>query len=579
MIHLDHIKGALVNHHLMDEASFNKYLEDAKQKEISFEEYLVQLKLISEEELYENLSAEYQIPFVNLVGKKIHPETLELIPESIAQAHQIIAFDQKDQDLCVATLDPDDLQTFDFIAKTTKLHPKPFLTSHHSLREALRLYHKDIEEELEMTRIEEEIPSAQGGMAELDSAEKLAKNLPIIRIVDSILKSAVYEDASDIHIEPSEENVVVRFRVDGLLRQKMTLPLNVQPGIAARIKVLANLKLDEHRLPQDGRFKISTEEFHLTARVSVIPVYGGEKIVLRLLDDSPQLLSFEELGLGERGQTIVRQSIHRPHGIILATGPTGSGKTTTLYTILNELNKPEVNISTIEDPIEYRMRGINQSQVNPKIGYTFASGLRSFLRQDPNIIMVGEIRDSETAKIAAQAAMTGHLVLSTLHTNDAITALPRLSEMGVELFLIASTINLVIAQRLVRKICEKCLESYVLSEHELKEVEQTLGISSLTQHLAKLQIRETDVQREELRFYRGKGCEECGDDGYKGRIGLFEILEVSKPISEAITKRASTEELKTLALQEGMLSLEDDGLLKALNGQTTLEELLRVTQD
>lgn len=577
MIHLNRIKNVLIGHDLMKEAAFEKYAADARQKEISFEEYLVQLKAINEETLFEYLAKDFNIPFVNLSGKKIKDGVLLRVPEAIAQAHQIIAFDQSDSELHVAMLDPDDLQTLDFISKKTHLKLKVFLTSHKSLRDGLKLYQKNLNEEL---NFESEPTVINPDHQNERDPEKLASDLPVIRIAESILKSAVYESASDIHIEPTEDDVIVRYRVDGLLRKVMTLPKQIQAGIVARIKVLANLKLDEHRLPQDGRFKMKTDQFDLTTRVSIIPVIEGEKIVIRLLDESPKLLTFEQLGLSVHALNIVKRNIKKPHGIILATGPTGSGKTTTLYTILNQLNTPEVNISTIEDPIEYRLKGINQSQINPKMGFSFANGLRSLLRQDPNIIMVGEIRDTETGMICAQAAMTGHLVLSTLHTNDAVTALPRLKDMGVELFMIASTINMIIAQRLVRKICDHCIESVTLAKKQIETIEETLHIPSLKNRLKEIgAFEDDDGDLTELSFFRGKGCEECGGDGSKGRIGIFEVLEVTKEIAFAITNRQSVEELLTLAKKQGMFTMVDDGLLKARQGLTTIEEILRVTKD
>jgi len=360
----------------------------------------------------------------------------------------------------------------------------------------------------------------------------------------------------------------------------MRLPKKVASGIIARIKILSSLKIDEHRLPQDGRFKISTKDYKVAFRVSILPVFDGEKAVLRLLDEGAQVLTLEQLGLQEKPLEILKRNFTKPHGMILVTGPTGSGKTTTLYTVLNILNKPEVNISTVEDPVEYRMPRINQSQVNPKIGFTFASGLRSLLRQDPNIIMVGEIRDNETAEIAANAAMTGHLVLSTLHTNDAVTALPRLAEMDVPSFLIASTTNIIMAQRLVRKICLHCIQSYTLNKSAVQELEKHFDLHSILETLVKAKIiMDSKTPVDSLLFYRGKGCKQCGNSGYKGRIGIYEILEITHDVAQAIMSNENAEDLRKRAKDQGMMTMVQDGFIKAKNGVTTLEEILRVTQE
>ena len=418
------------------------------------------------------------------------------------------------------------------------------------------------------------------GINATNDLKKLAEDLPVVRIVDTLLEYSVIEGASDIHIEPEEKNITVRYRIDGILRNVMVLPKNVHSGIAARIKILANLKVDEHRLPQDGRFKISTDEYNVAFRVSIIPTFDGEKIVMRLLNEKAQVLSLEQLGLQPRPFEILKRNIAKPNGIILVTGPTGSGKTTTLYTILNILNTPQVNISTIEDPIEYRMPHVNQSQVNAKIGYTFAAGLRAFLRQDPNIIMVGEIRDQETAEIAVQAAMTGHLVLSTIHTNDAATTMPRLSEMGVPSFLIASTVNIIIAQRLVRKICPYCIQSYNLDKEAIEQLEKQVNIKDILRTLEdEKAILNANKGISSLLFYRGKGCKKCNNTGYKGRIGIYEVMENSKDLSALILRNASAKEINAQARLEGILTIVEDGFVKAKNGITTIEEVLRVTKE
>jgi len=358
----------------------------------------------------------------------------------------------------------------------------------------------------------------------------------------------------------------------------MTLPKKVHPGLIARIKILSNLKLDEHRLPQDGRFKMETDDYKISFRVSVIPVFDGEKIVVRLLNESSKILTLEQLGFQDVALSAIKRNIEKPNGMLLVTGPTGSGKTTTLYTVLNLLNKPGVNITTIEDPIEYRLPGVNQSQVNPKIGYTFAAGLRAFLRQDPNIIMVGEIRDTETADIAVNAAMTGHLVLATLHTNDAATALPRLRDMKVASFLIASTVNIIIAQRLVRRICPNCIQKYKLGKDLVKELESYFNLANIMAVYKKNKLVKGNKTWAELEFYKGKGCNQC-KDGYKGRMGIYETLEVTAEMSDLVLKDSSSELIMKKAREQGMITMLEDGFIKAKNGITTIEEIIRVTKE
>ncbi|MFH1171568.1 MAG: ATPase, T2SS/T4P/T4SS family [bacterium] len=553
--------------------------EQAKERHEPLDRYLEQKKLVTENLLYEAVASHYHLPFVDLKNQNIRRDVLRLIPEAVAQSHVLVPFDQTADEIKIAGTNPDDLLATEFLRR--KLGPKAkfYLTSPSSAKEALQQFHKGLKAEFkEITKIQE----GQVG-AEAESGEKLkelAHDLPVVRIVDTLLEYAIYEGASDVHIEPTEKESVVRYRVDGILRDVMTLPRTIQPGVVARIKILANLKLDEHRLPQDGRMKIATEEYKVSIRVSIIPVYDGEKIVLRVLNESAQVLSLEQLGLLPAPLDILKRNIQKPHGMILVTGPTGSGKTTTLYTVMNILNTADVNISTIEDPIEYRMPRINQSQVAPKIGFTFANGLRSLLRQDPDIIMVGEIRDNETAEIAVHSAMTGHLVLSTLHTNDAVTTLPRLTEMNVPSFLVATTTNLVIGQRLVRKICTHCVMSYTLTKKNIEELEKQVNFDFILDALEKHGAIASKKQSfTTLLFFRGHGCKQCSNTGYKGRIGIYELLEVTPKIREAITNNVSSAQLFQLALEQGMITMLQDGFLKAKNGITTIEEVLRVTKE
>lgn len=561
----------------MPDAEFDKFSKEAENDNKKVENYLIEKKIITLSSLYENAATYFNVPFVSLKDQIIRKDILLNIPEPIASTHRLIAFSSDEKEIKIATLDPENLEIFEFIRKKTGLEPKIYMTTPDSIEEGLKQYHKSLKAEFKDLTGEK---AASGDGDGFNNLKKLAENLPIVRIVDTLLEYAIFEGASDIHIEPEEKDVIVRYRVDGVLRNVMTLPKNVQPGIIARIKILSNLKVDEHRLPQDGRFKITTKEYNVSFRVSIIPTFDGEKIVMRLLSEKAQVLTLEQLGFQNSSLEIIKRNIKKPHGMILVTGPTGSGKTTTLYTVLNILNTPDVNILTIEDPIEYRMPHVNQSQVNPKIGYTFASGLRAFLRQDPNIIMVGEIRDQETAEIAIHAAMTGHLVLSTLHTNDAVTTLPRLSDMGIPSFLVATTTNLIIAQRLVRKICPNCIQSYKLDKQTINDIKEQMNIDSIMDTLQKEKaIVDAKKGLESLLFYRGKGCKQCGGTGYKGRMGIYETLEVTETMSELIIKKVPQSELKAQAIKQGMLTIVEDGFLKAKNGITTIEEIMRVTKE
>lgn len=573
MLSNQQLKKILEKSDIIPVKEFDKFLKEAEKSGEPLENYLIEKKITTANSLYEAAAGYFKTPFINLKDQSARKDILLSIPEPIASTHKVIAFDADDKEIKIAALNPEDIEIFEFINKKTGLKPVIYLTTPENFNEAIKQYHKSLKAEFKDFADE----NADSGDENL---KKLAENLPIVRIVDTLLEYAIFEGASDIHIEPEEKDVIARYRIDGILRTVMTLPKNVQAGIIARIKILSNLKIDEHRLPQDGRFKISAKEHKVSFRVSIIPTFDGEKVVMRLLPEKAQVLTLEQLGLQQSAFESIKKNISKPHGMILVTGPTGSGKTTTLYTIMNILNTPEVNIVTIEDPIEYRMPRINQSQVNPKIGYTFANGLRAFLRQDPNIIMVGEIRDQETAEIAIHAAMTGHLVLSTLHTNDAITALPRLADMGVPSFLVASTTNIIIAQRLVRKICPNCIQSYKLDKRTLDELKQQIDIEKIMRMLETKKIISSAKQGiESLLFYRGKGCKQCSSMGYKGRIGIYEVLEITKEMAELILKKATQAELQKQADKQNMLSIIEDGFIKAKNGITTIEEIMRVTKE
>ncbi len=572
------LKKILIGNKIVDEKKFAEFKEEAKKNSLDIIKYLQDNKIITDESLYQGVANYYKLPFVDLKNQVIRKDILNLIPETVSQVHRIVAFDKAANDYKIATTKPQNLQIIEFIKKKIGGNVKIYITTPESIKEALKQYHKGLKTEFkDITQIS--VESEGGGKSgKKENLKELAEDLPIVRIVDTLLEYAIFEKASDIHIEPEEKELIVRYRIDGVMRKVMTLPKNSQLGIVARIKVLANLKLDEHRLPQDGRFKIQTPEYQVSFRVSIIPVFDGEKIVMRLLDEKSQILTIEKLGFHKRAVDILKRNFTKPHGMILVTGPTGSGKTTTLYSILNILNKPSVNISTIEDPIEYRMPGINQSQVNSKIGFNFAAGLRAFLRQDPDIIMVGEIRDNETAEIAVHAAMTGHLMLSTLHTNDTVTTIPRLSDMNIPSFLIATTTNCIVAQRLVRKICQECVTSYKLSPETIDDLSKKLDIDSILEVLKREKVI-TEKNLKNLLFYKGKGCKKCNNEGYAGRLGVYEVLEITPEITDVITRNATAEEIYKIAKSQGILSIIEDGFIKAKNGVTTIEEVLRVTRE
>lgn len=572
------LKSFLIDAGLITEEQFEKALKKAEKTNQKVSDVLISEKLISQEQLIKTEAYILGIPFVNLEKEIIPSEVLKIIPEPIARSHNIVAFRKKGDSLEVAMLDPEDLRTIEFIKKTSNLKILPRLTTPESIKKVLQQYQKTLEAEFgDIIKKEAGIIQPIQEEVEIEEKEELlkaAEDLPIIRIVDTLLKHAILQRASDIHIEPLEKEVIVRYRIDGILRDAMVLPKTVDPGIVARIKVLANLKLDEHRLPQDGRFKIETETYRYSIRVSILPTFDGEKIVMRLLPESTKSLTLESLGITEEMLEKVQHYLRRPVGMILVTGPTGSGKTTTLYSMMEILNSPAVNISTIEDPIEYRMPRINQTQVNPKIGLTFANGLRALVRQDPDIIMVGEIRDNETAGLAINAALTGHLVLSTLHTNTAAGAIPRMIDMKVEPFLISSTVTLILAQRLVRRLCEE-KEKYTLKPSELKNIAKYCDLDHILEILKNKKIVKDKASWSEIPFYRAKPTKEC-PDGYSGRIGIFEVLPVTETIKEMIIKEATSDQIQKQAQKEGMRTMVEDGFIKAAQGITSIEEVLRV---
>jgi len=529
-----------------------------KVSDTPLDSFLVEEGFISDENLGQVIADQFNVPYINLKKKKIKDDILRIVPEVVARKQQIVVFDRSKEGLKIAMADPENEEIIRFISKKTGDKIISYFATEKDINETMKYYRKDIKEEFE--------DIIKSSVKETQEKSQQAKELPVTRIVDTILEYAYYNKASDIHIEPHEKKIAVRYRIDGVLHDLLFLPKDINSYIGTRIKIMSKLKTDEHRSAQDGKLQKVFEGKKVDVRVSIVPVSDGEKIVMRLLSEKSRRYGLPELGLAERDQEIITRNYKKPHGMILATGPTGSGKTTTLYAILKMLNTREVNISTIEDPIEYDVEGVNQVQANPKTNLTFASGLRSLLRQDPDIIMVGEIRDEETAGIAINAAMTGHLVLSTLHTNDAPTTLPRLIDMGIEPFLVASTVNIAIGQRLVRQIHQGCMESYLPTKDEIESLLEVVG---------KEKAEAMGLLKSGVRLYRGKGCELCHGTGYEGRLGIFEILEMDESVRKLIMGRADSDAIRRQALKNGMTTMFFDGVEKVLKGVTTIEEVLR----
>jgi type IV pilus assembly protein PilB len=572
------LKEFIVDSGLVSREDLEQATEDAKKTKMNLGDYLVSEGKINEDDLKRVQAYILGIPFIDAGSDKIPYEVLSIIPEPIARKHNIIAYEKDGQNLEVAMLDTDDLSAVDFIHKKTGLKILPRLTSTDSLKKALVQYQKSLKDDFgdliktqsdEIKNISEKIDGKETDLA------KIATDLPVVRIVDTLLKHAILQGASDIHIEPADRELIIRYRVDGILYDAMKLPKQAAAAIVARIKVLANLKLDEKRLPQDGRFKIELEGEKVSFRVSVLPVYYGEKVVMRILREGGGGYTLETLGFHGEGLEKIHDALKQKTGMILTTGPTGSGKTTTLYTLLDLLNQPDVNISTIEDPIEYQMKRINQTQVKPDIGFTFSDGLRSLVRQDPDIIMVGEIRDGETASLAVNAALTGHLVLSTLHTNSSAGTIPRMVDMGVEPFLLTSTAKVIIAQRLVRKLKHK--KKYFLKKAAIDNLRKTVDLDKIMKIMVDEGLVKKDTPWTKIPFYRP--VETDDDDGFEGRMGIHEIMYVSETVRNLIISGAADEEIEAQATKEGMLTMLEDGIYKAATGQTTIEEVYRVISE
>lgn len=554
------------NARLISDEELNDAQKTASHLTIGLQDVLIGKKLVTKDKLGELIASKLGISFVNLKDEIIPKEILATVKEELAQERKIVPIGKDGLNLKIAMVDPANLETINFVRKVTGLNVIPTFAFESDIKFGLHQYKSNLTENFQ--KLMEQVAKQKANRA---TVRELAEDVSIVQAVGRMLEFAVIAEASDIHIEALSDSVLVRYRIDGVLHDMITLPKSLQPAIVARIKILASLKLDETRLPQDGRMKFETDEGEtVSLRVSILPMVEGEKVVLRIMESGELSLSLEDLGYDQRNVEIIKKALTRPHGMILITGPTGSGKTTNLYTMLNLLNTGEVNISTIEDPVENRIRRINQTQVNPQINFGFAEGLRALLRQDPDIVMVGEIRDSETARMAINSAMTGHLVLSTLHTNDSPGTIPRLLDLGAEPFLVASTLELVIAQRLVRKVCTKCstvqnIEPKVM-DYLMTSVQDELERSSIKSILpASVKV--------------AAGCDFCKFSGYAGRTGVYEMFLVDEEIRQLILDKASARNIKSVAIKNGMRTMLTDGVAKVAKGITTLEEVLRVTQD
>lgn len=635
------LKKLLLKNNLLTEKKIEEIEKSSADQHVSVADLLISKKIITEKDLVKLYGEVYKIPFIDLSKTEIKKDTLQKLSEKIARRYQAVVFDQEKNSYKIAMSDPLDIQAVQFIEKELGYSAKFYIASATDISLALDLYKEGL-----TTEISKVIKETEG--IEIDekiedkitagNVQEIVQEAPIARALTIILEYAVKSRASDIHFEPRENLVQVRFRVDGILQDTMTLPKPLLSSLVTRIKILSNLRIDEHRVPQDGRIKLKIGPRVISIRVSTLPIVDGEKVVMRLLDESTKAPTLDELGYAGTALSGIKEALSKPHGMLLVTGPTGSGKSTTLYASISMLNSMEVNISTVEDPIEYRISGVNQTQVNTKTGMTFASGLRALLRQDPDIIMVGEIRDTETAEMAVHAALTGHVVLSTLHTNNAAGCLPRLLDMGVEPFLIASTVNAVVGQRLVRRLCPECRESYQASKEQLEELKRTFHLDhrfltkkptkeTLKEILKKIDSKEKTeftfsekgsildqisqdpemikktigqnlnkdvtlrevlfdrsgntkhVGEESLTLFHPVGCKKCSGTGYSGRVGIYEVLEMSDEIGEMIVGRASTDDLAEKAIEKGMITMAEDGFVKAVTGVTTVEEILRVTRE
>lgn len=564
---IEKLKELLVESHLVSENDFNVVLEESKRTGQDPTSLLISRGFISEDYLYQLYTDFFKTPLVKLRGRPIKKAILALVPEEMARSRRVAVFDKDEAGrIYLAMEDPSDLETIGFVEKYASSPVKIYLTTPKDLNYIFSLYGKEIVEDFQKAIEESVIASSRLKMV---GEQEIAKELPVINMVDTILAYAISLNASDVHIEILQDTVLIRFRIDGVLHEIIRIAKEIQPAIVARIKLLAGLKIDEHRKPQDGRFRYEALGEAMDIRVALMPTFYGEKVEMRLLRATAKPMSLAELGMLPDTAHIIEESIKKTYGMFLVTGPTGCGKTTTLYSVINMLNRPDVNIVTTEDPIEYDIRYVNQTQINPQAGITFATGLRAILRQDPNIIMVGEIRDEETAEISVHSALTGHLVLSSLHTNDAPTAVPRLIDMKIPAFLVSAVLNTVVAQRLLRRICRDCIQSQEVTPEIAKVLEKQLKEFSAS---------ENPVLPKTL--YKGAGCATCGFTGYRGQLAIYEVLDFDEDMRRLVNQPDFTlDKVRALARQKGMISMFEDGLRKAELGMTTIEEVMRVIRE
>lgn len=588
------VRQLLVEHNQLPAEKLEELLLEQKKDGQPLQAMAIERGVVTDKELTQYYAKFADIPYVDLDPKQVPKEVMEVLPERIARQYNAIVYKIEGDKKFLAMDDTDDVQGLDFIQKEIGSNYDLAITTRENILEVLENYREGVAEELsEVISVQEEDSSTTRQEV---NQEDIAEDSPVAQTVNILLDYAIRSGASDIHIEPREDALQVRYRIDGVLKEANRLPRTVMSALISRIKILANLKIDERRVPQDGRFKVTVAGKKYALRVSTLPISEGEKVVMRILDESNKALTLEQLGYWGYSLQAINAALTQPHGMILVTGPTGSGKSTSLYSALTLLNKPDVNISTVEDPVEYKIQGANQTQVNPVAGMTFVAGLRALLRQDPNIIMVGEIRDGETANLGVQAALTGHLVFSTLHTNNAATCLPRLLDMGIEPFLIASTVRVVIGQRLVRRLCPDCKVAYVPSREETVSIITMFGLKS-AEDMKQAHQLEAQAQSEGIgkdigtqlsstetgiqRLYKpsAEGCDNCNHAGYKGRMGIYEVLSNTNEIQKLIVSNATSNILQALAIQEGMITMQTDGFVKALRGLTAIEEILRVTRE
>lgn len=551
------IYDLLLKNEFLKKEELDTLQHEAEKSKVSLYDEIIKKDLFSDENLGKLLADSLKLPFISLKLQSIPDAILKIIPARIVETYSTIIFKEEKDNLAVATSYPENKELLQLIAQKTGKKLKVYFATERDIKSMLKLYKKDLQ-----TTFNDLLKKHLENAAKSDEKES-----SVSKIVDTLIEYAQTNGASDIHIEPGEKETIVRFRVDGVLHDMLNLPSNLHDQVITRIKILSKLRTDEHLSAQDGKLKITVANDDIDVRVSLVPIVEGEKAVLRLLSSNSRQFGLSDLGMTGHDLEKVKDGFNKPYGMILSTGPTGSGKTTSMYAILKILNSRDVNIATIEDPVEYDIEGLNQIQVNEKTNLTFAQGLRSMLRQDPDIMYVGEIRDEETADIAINSAMTGHLVLSTLHTNDAATALPRLIDMQIEPFLVASTVNVIIGQRLVRKICQSCKTSYV---EKIENIEKNIQLTTLKKYLG---------NSKEVRLFKGKGCTVCRNTGYIGRVGIFEVLVLSEAVRELVTSKADADVIAKKAIEEGMTTMMEDGLQKAQQGITTLEEILRATKE